>query len=220
MLVTVPPTAQVAKPADLPFSALSDERYIYIIRPSVHGTLYFDRFILLQVPVPQEDGNQARRDAGSSRPTRFQLDRIWESRFRVSEKKDTAADNSDVVGYTDMIQTNGFLYLLADSAIDYISAITQAAGSPPTVTVQRQNANPEIGTPWPECTATFGQAIVLGNPSGIYLTSGGAVDKISDMLDGIYNTVPSFSGVASPSIGKAIIFGRRVVNSIQFSGIK
>jgi hypothetical protein len=102
-LVTVPSSAHAPQPADLPFTALSDERYIYIFRPSVNGTLYLDRCVLLQVPAPQEDNNQVRRDAGSTKPTRYQLERIWETRFRVSGKKDTPADETDVVGYRDML---------------------------------------------------------------------------------------------------------------------
>jgi large repetitive protein len=102
-LISVPSSAHAPQPADLAFNALSDERYIYIFRPSVNGTLYLDRFVLLQVPAPQEANNQVRRDAGSTKPTRYQLERIWETRFRVSGKKDTPADDTDVVGYRDML---------------------------------------------------------------------------------------------------------------------
>jgi hypothetical protein len=109
-LVTLPasalsilPTAHAFQAADLPFAALSDDRYIYIFRPSINGTFYLDRFMLIQVQTPKDDTSQARRDAGASRPARYQLQRIWESRFRVSRKKDTPADETDVVGYSDML---------------------------------------------------------------------------------------------------------------------
>lgn len=109
-LVTLPSSAlslltppHAFQPADLPFAALSDDRYIYIFRPSINGTFYLDRFILLQVQAPKDDDNRARRDAGSSQPARFQLQRAWETRFRVSRKKDTPADETDVVGYSDML---------------------------------------------------------------------------------------------------------------------
>ena len=97
-LAALPASANAFQPADLPFSALSDDRYIYVFRPSVNGTVYLDRFVLMQVAAPQEANNQARQDAGTTKPTRYQLDRIWESRFRVSGKKDTPADDTDVLG--------------------------------------------------------------------------------------------------------------------------
>ena len=99
----LPASANAFQPADLPFTALSDERYIYVFRPSVNGTVYLDRFVLMQVAAPQEANNQARRSADSKKPTRYQLDRIWESRFRVSGKKDTPADDTDVLGYSNML---------------------------------------------------------------------------------------------------------------------
>ena len=102
-LISVPSSAQSAQPGDAPFAALSDDRYIYIFRPSHEGTLYLDRFILIQVPAPQEDNNRVRRDAGSTKPTRYQLERIWELCYRGSGKKDTPADERDVLGYRDMM---------------------------------------------------------------------------------------------------------------------
>lgn len=98
-----PTLADAFKPADLPFTALSDERYIYVFRPSINGTLYLDRFVLVQAAAPKEAKNQARRDADSQKSARYQLDRIWESRFRVSGKKDTPADDKDVLGYSNML---------------------------------------------------------------------------------------------------------------------
>ena len=45
-------------------------------------------------------------------------------------------------------------------------------------------------------------------PFGAQVSYGGAVTKISEMLDGVYNTVPNFGNI-SPSAGKAIIFGKK-----------
>jgi hypothetical protein len=102
-LVTVPSSAQSAQATNLPFAAVSDDRYIYIFRPSPKGTLYLDRFILLQVPAPQEDNNKVRRDSSKPKPTRYRMDRIWELRYRVSGEKDTPADERDMLGYRDML---------------------------------------------------------------------------------------------------------------------
>lgn len=102
-LVTVPSSAYSAQPADLPFAAVSDDRYIYIFRPSIKGTLYLDRFILIQVAAPQEDNTKVRRDAGTTKPTRYSMERIWELRYRGSGKKDTPADERDMLGFRDML---------------------------------------------------------------------------------------------------------------------
>lgn len=112
------------------------------------------------------------------------------------------------VGYTQLKATNGFLYLIADSSIDYISGV-QTSGSPPTTTFTLQNADPEVGTPWPAAVTVFNRNILFGNPFGVQVSYGAAVSKVSEMLDGVYNTVPGFAGF-SPSCAKAIIYGKKV----------
>lgn len=112
------------------------------------------------------------------------------------------------VRYIRPIQTNGFLYLIADSSINYISGV-QTSGSPATTTYTNQNADPEIGTPFPYGLDVFSRNIVLANAFGVHVSYGGAVSKISEELDGVYNTVPNFGGF-QPSSAKAIIFGKKV----------
>lgn len=111
------------------------------------------------------------------------------------------------VRYIQLIQTNGFLYLVADSSVNYISSV-QTAGSPPTTTFTNQNADPETGSPWPSTVGTFGRNILFANAFGAHVSYGAAVTKISDALDGVYSTVPNF-GSLIPSAAKAIIFGKR-----------
>lgn len=110
--------------------------------------------------------------------------------------------------YVDLIQTNGFLYLLADSSINYISGV-QTSGVPATTTYTNQNADPEIGTPYPDAVDVFSRNIVLANSFGVHVSYGGAVSKISEPLDGVYDSVPNFGGF-QPSSAKAIIFGKKV----------
>ena len=111
------------------------------------------------------------------------------------------------VGYTRPVQTSGFLYLVADSSINYISGV-QTAGVPPTTTYTNQNADPEIGTPWASAINVFSRNIVFGNFFGVHVSYGGAVTKVSDVLDGVYNTgdLASFT----PSCAKTIVFGKKV----------
>ena len=120
----------------------------------------------------------------------------------------TSSDSFLRSRYIQLLQTNGFLYLLADSSINYISGV-QTGGTPLVTTFTNQNADPEVGTPWPSTVNTFGRNILFANAFGAHVSYGAAVNKISDMLDGVYNTVPNFGGLI-PSAAKAILFGKRV----------
>jgi hypothetical protein len=112
------------------------------------------------------------------------------------------------VSFVQPRQTNGFLYLINDSSVNYISGVT-TTGTPPTTNFTNQNADPEIGSPYAPSIQVFSRNIVFANAFGIHVSYGGAVQKISDALNGIYNTVPNFGGFI-PSSGKAIIYGQRV----------
>jgi len=119
----------------------------------------------------------------------------------------TSTDSFLRVGFVALIQTNGFLYLVADSSVNYISGV-QTSGSPPTTTFTNQNADPEIGTSWPGTVDVFSRNILFANPFGAHVIYGGAVTKISDKLDGVYASVANF-GSFVPSAAKAIIFGKK-----------
>lgn len=120
----------------------------------------------------------------------------------------TSKDSFLNVGFTYLKQSNGFLYLGADSALNYVSGVT-TSGNPSVTTFQSQNVDPQIGTPWPGTLQVFSRNLVFGNSLGIYVSYGGAVTKISEPLDGIYNTVPGFGGFL-PSSAIANIFGIEV----------
>lgn len=120
----------------------------------------------------------------------------------------TSTDSFLNVGYTFLKQSNGFLYLVADSSMSYISGVS-TAGDPPTTTFQRQNIDPQIGTPWHGAVQLFSRNLVFGNALGVFASYGGAVTKISEPLDGIYTSVPDFAGF-SPSSAIANIFGIEV----------
>jgi hypothetical protein len=116
------------------------------------------------------------------------------------------------IGYTRLIQSNGFLYLIADSSIDYISGV-QTAGSPPTTTFTLQNAAPTIGTPYPWSVVLRGQDIIFANAIGIYNIAGSQPSKISQMLDGFWaslHTMTSDFGGLNLSSAHATIFSREV----------
>lgn len=120
----------------------------------------------------------------------------------------TSVDSFLRVGFTELVQTNGFLYLIADSSINYISGV-QTSGNPPTTTFTNQNADPETGTVWPGTVDLWGRNIVFANAFGAHVSYGAAVTKISENLDGVYTSVPNFGGIV-PSAAKAIVFAKKV----------
>lgn len=120
----------------------------------------------------------------------------------------TSSDSFLRVSFTQLRQTNGFLYLIADSSINYISGV-QTSGTPPSTTFTNQNADPEVGTPWAATVDVFGRNIVFANAFGAHISYGAAVTKISEPLDGVYNTVPNFGNFV-PSAAKSIVFGKKV----------
>jgi len=120
----------------------------------------------------------------------------------------TSTDSFLRVRFTALKQTNGFLYLIGDSSVNYISGV-QTSGSPPVTTFTNQNADPEVGTPWGATPLVFSRNIVFANSFGVHVNYGAAVTKISEPMDGVYNTVSNF-GSFLPSAAKAIIFAKKI----------
>ena len=119
-----------------------------------------------------------------------------------------SADSFLRVAFIQLKQTNGFLYLIADSSVNYISGV-QTSGSPSVTTFTNQNADPETGSPWPGTVDVFNRNILFANAFGGHVSYGGAVTKISEALDGVYNTVTNFGNIV-PSAAKAIVFGKKI----------
>lgn len=120
----------------------------------------------------------------------------------------TSSDSYLRVKFVQLLSTNGFLYLIADSSVNYISGV-QTSGTPTTTTFTNQNADPEVGTPYPATVDVFGRNILFANSFGAHVSYGAAVTKVSEALDGIFNTVPNFAGFTLCA-AKAIIFGKKV----------
>ena len=112
------------------------------------------------------------------------------------------------IGFSAFKQTNGFMYLLADSSMNYISGV-QTSGSPPMTSFTNQNVDPQIGTPWPDTVQVFSRNIVFANSFGVHVSYGGAVTKVSDALDSFFASPSLFSGFY-PSSAVAVIFGIHV----------
>jgi hypothetical protein len=126
----------------------------------------------------------------------------------------TASNSKLKVGYTQLLSTNGFLMLIGDSAVDYISGVT-TSGTPPTTTYSYLNADPQTGTPYPASVLTLGNMVLLANSVGVHQLAGSTFTKVSDDLDGsgipngLWSSVTNFGGNQLSS-SKATIFNRPV----------
>lgn len=103
-------------------------------------------------------------------------------------------------------QSNGFLYQIGDSSINVISNV-QTQGNPPTTTFSNANVDPQVGTAWPNTVQAFGRALVFANPLGVYALYGGAAEKVSDALDGLFEAASFSSPGITPTASVATIFG-------------
>lgn len=111
---------------------------------------------------------------------------------------------------TQVKQSNGFLYIFGDSSLSVVSNV-QTSNSGVT-TFNNSNVDPQIGSAWRDSVAAFGRALVFANPSGVYALYGGAAEKVSGALDGLFASATfntSETGL-TPTAGVATIFGIRV----------
>ena len=108
------------------------------------------------------------------------------------------------VGFTALKQSNGFLYLIADSSMNYISGV-QTSGEPPITTFTNQNVDPQIGTPYPLSVQVFSRNIIFANSFGVHVSYGGAVTKVSAPVDYFFQTPPGYLESAV-----AVIYGIHV----------
>lgn len=107
-------------------------------------------------------------------------------------------------------QSNGFLYLTGDSSVNAISGVT-TSGAPATTTFSNQNIDPQIGSPWNPSVEVYSRAVIMANPFGIHAIYGGAVQKISTPLDGVFQTGQgNINPNLPPSSAIAEVFGVHV----------
>ena len=111
--------------------------------------------------------------------------------------------------FVQLKQTNGFLYLIGDSSVNYISSV-QTSGNPPITLFNNQNVDPQIGSQWRDSVQVFSRSIVFANSFGVHSLTGGAIQKVSPPLDGIYTTVPIDQFSITPTSANAVIFGINV----------
>lgn len=108
-----------------------------------------------------------------------------------------------------MEQANGFLYRFGDSSINVISNVQTSSSG--VTTFNDSNVDPQIGTAWRDSVASFGRALVFANPTGVYALYGGAAEKVSSPLDGLFAAASFNTGQVgkTPTAGVATVFGIR-----------
>lgn len=109
----------------------------------------------------------------------------------------TSNDGFLRTAFYNLKQANSYLYTFADSSINSINNVT-TTGSPATTTFNNLNVDPQVGTPWRDSVSAFGRSLSVGNSSGFYFMYGGAAEKISTQLDGI------FASATLPATGNGI----------------
>ncbi len=109
--------------------------------------------------------------------------------------------------YTNLRQSNGYLYLLGDSSVDVISGVTTSATTGLT-TFSNQNTDPQTGCAWRDTAVDYGRTILFGNVNGTFGLYGGSVARVSEKIDQlVYQTFfPTYAGV-TPSAAVAHLFG-------------
>lgn len=89
--------------------------------------------------------------------------------------------------YTGIKQANGYLYTFGDSSIDIISNV-QTIGDPAITTFNVQNVEPQIGTIYRDTIQPLGRALYFANKNGVFRLLGGAVQRVSDKLNDVFET--------------------------------
>jgi hypothetical protein len=113
------------------------------------------------------------------------------------------------VGFTALLNTNGFLYFIGDSSVSSVSGVQTTGTVTPTTTYTFLNVDPEVGTSWPNTVLEWGNAPFLANIWGEHVLYGSQMRKISDPLDGVYNSAAGFT--LTPSSAKAIVYNRKIL---------
>lgn len=118
----------------------------------------------------------------------------------------TLTDSTLRAQITRLAQSSGYLYIFGDSSISVISNVTTSTAG--VTSYNLVNVDPQMGTSWRDSVSALGRALVFANPSGVYVLYGGAAEKVSNPLDGLFLSANWTSPVPTSAI--ATIFNNRV----------
>lgn len=111
--------------------------------------------------------------------------------------------------YTQLVAQAGFLYLIADSSVSYISGV-QTGGTPLVTTFGLTAIDTEFGTVWRDSVQAFSRGVVFATYTGVYVIYGGTVEKISSTIDDMFQTDNLlFASSFGPSSAIVELYGRR-----------
>lgn len=128
---------------------------------------------------------------------------------------------------TALKQVNGFLYVFGDSSIFVVSNIQSTTSGSPTVTTTTlsvYNIDAQIGTPWRDTVQQYGYGIIFCNPDGVYAITGGASQKISMQLNGLFANIVQVAPNAPNAYSAAVatVYGLRcyfvLINTTDYLG--
>lgn len=110
--------------------------------------------------------------------------------------------------YTALCQINGYLYVLGDSSVAYVTNVQTSAT--PTTSYQFTVIDAQVGTPWRDSVIPFGRTVMFANANGVYAIYGSSANKVSDDLDGIWDATKADFTTVVPSSSVATLFGIKV----------
>jgi hypothetical protein len=120
-------------------------------------------------------------------------------------------DSSLRAQITRIAQSSGYLYIFGDSSITVLTNVqTSTAG---VTSYNLANVDPQVGTSWRDSVTAFGRALVFANPSGVYALYGGAAEKVSAQLDGLFLNA-NYSATI-PASAVATIYNIRVFTMLM-----
>jgi hypothetical protein len=112
--------------------------------------------------------------------------------------------------YTNFRQSSGYLYPFGDSSISVISNV-QTGGAPTQTTFTYQNIDPQNGSRWRDTCQDFARTILFANPFGVFGLYGGAVTKVSQKIERIFQNA-LFPTTSFPTTGQPVFPSSAVAN--------
>ena len=117
--------------------------------------------------------------------------------------------------YTNLKQSNGYLYPFGDSSVSVISNVQTSLNtttSLSTTTFNYQNTDPQIGTSWRDSCLPYSRTVLFANPIGAFGLYGGAVTKVSGKIDNVFTdgVFPPTSGALTPSSAVANVYSKKI----------
>lgn len=139
--------------------------------------------------------------------------RIWVANGRTISYTDVASYNSfggagGQLSITDsylhdnitaLYAANGYLYIFGDSSIDTLSNV-QVSATTGVTSFSRTNITASVGSSYQQSIFPYFRSLMFANKYGIFALSGATPQKISDDLDGLFQTAVFVDGLVAGSV--------------------